>query len=178
MKHLKAYLDDIPRYQQAKIKEKKRYQFADYKTFIVTPECPPPKMKKVFMVKAKEVFLAQRKDFFKSLMSDLFQKNILQEWDAKLFSEVYLNLHLGKNARIIASPQKAARYKAEMRAMKWFLPKNTIEKSGLRFEFFAIDFEFNEVHKYNILVKEDGSIATKISPNSSRCPIISESKIN
>ena len=178
MKHLKAYLSDIPRYQNALIKEKKHFHFDDYKTFIVIPESPPPKSRKVFMVKNKEVFLTQRKDFFKSLLADLYQKKVLHEWDADLFSKIYLNLHLGKNARIIAIQQKVNRYQNKMGNMKWFPPKKTIEKSGIRFEFFAIDLEYQEVHKYNVFVKEDGSIVNRISPKSALCPAIFELENN
>lgn len=178
MKHLKAYLSDIPRYQNALIKEKKHFHFADYKTFIVIPESPPPKARKVFMVKNKEVFLTHRKDFFKSLLQDLYQKNVLQEWDPELFSTVYLNFHLGKNIQTIAIPEKAKRYQRKMGRMKWFPPKKTIEKSGIRYEFFAIDLEYQEVHKYNLFVKEDGSVTNKIRPKSAQCPAIFELKNN
>ncbi len=176
MKHLKAYLSDIPRYQNALIKEKKHFHFDDYKTFIVIPESPPPKSRKVFMVKNKEVFLTHRKDFFKTFMADLYQKKVLHEWDADLFSKIYLNLHLGKNARTIAIQQKANRYQKKMGNMKWFPPKRSIEKGGIRFKFFAVDLQYNEVHKYNILVKEDGSIINSILPKAVLCPSISNLK--
>jgi len=174
MKHLKAYLSDIPRYKNAQIKEKKRYHFADYKTFVVIPESPPPKSKKVFMVKAKEVFQAQNKEFFQSLMGQLFKKEALHKWNAVLFSNFYLSFHLGKNTHTIVTPQKANRYEEKMGTTKWFPPKKTIEKEGVRFEFFAIDYEFDEIHKYDVLVKEDGSILNKISPKEALCPAISE----
>jgi len=158
MKQLENFLSDIPRFKQATIVKREKFNMGDYKTFYVTPENQSVHNRAIFMVKGDEIFPTHKSDFFKLLMADMFTSGEIESWDTIRFSEVYFTLGLHSDAKILATPHKAKRYEENMGDLKWKAPERKVLKDGIQYQFYAVNLQTQQVKFYNLLVKKDGEV--------------------
>jgi len=161
MKTLEKYLEEIPRFENARISEQEKFSFKEYKTFYVYPENTPPIGRAIFMVKKDHVFPTHFKEFFPNLIKELHDSGELKDLGILKFSEMFLKIGQQKDAKIIDTEQMAHRYRHNFENRNWTKPRETVTSNGKRYQFWSIDFSRDKAFYYNIIVDNNGILEVK-----------------